>query len=132
VRRQRQIEERLVEPLGPGAMVELVTLVSSLDRLRLELDRAEGRLTALSIGTLLESEGMGLHFEIVEEPIVPTRAVTTWSDLVVLGVVTFLLGLPVCALAVGAFTRRIDEMEDVTLLGIVPLGRLRVPSGGSP
>jgi hypothetical protein len=48
------------------------------------------------------------------------------KDVLKLGFLAFALGLPFAGLAVGAFDKRVRDVEDLRRLGISVLGQLRV------
>jgi hypothetical protein len=66
-----------------------------------------------------------LRWELVD----PGRVAAAWPErgtlLGVLGVLAFLVALPLCAAAVGAFDERIYELADVERLGLSSLGAVR-------
>ncbi|MGZ3427948.1 MAG: hypothetical protein ACXVCV_14935 [Polyangia bacterium] len=66
-----------------------------------------------------------LRWELVDRG----RVAAAWPDrgtlLVGLGVLAFLVALPLCAVAVGAFDERIYELVDVERLGLSSLGAVR-------
>lgn len=82
--------------------VELVGLLGSLAALERRVDAAERRAASSELGALLEREGMGLSFQVVDDGALPGRAVRVRTALVT-ALATFGFGLPLVALAVGAF-----------------------------
>jgi hypothetical protein len=86
----------------PRLQVELVGLLGSMPALEREVDAAERRAASLELGAAWERHGIGLNFEVVDDGSLPGRAArarnATWA-----GVATLLCGLPLVALAVGAF-----------------------------
>jgi hypothetical protein len=89
----------------PERQVELVGLLGSLPRLERDLDGATQRAASIELGAALERGGVGLHFELADDASLPSRAARV--RLVSLAAVaSFLLGLPLVAMAVGAFTWR--------------------------
>jgi hypothetical protein len=89
-------------PPDPELQVELVSLLGSLTALEREVDAAERRATTLDLGAAWERRGIGLNFEVVDDGALPGRAAraraAAWA-----GGATLLCGLPLVALAVGAF-----------------------------
>jgi hypothetical protein len=67
---------------------------------------------------------MGLVFQIIDDGRVPARGLTRPMKLLMLGWAVLLLLLPLCAIAVGAFDRRVRNLDDVRRLGLLPLGHL--------
>jgi hypothetical protein len=86
----------------PRLQVELVGLLGSMPALEREVDAADQRAASLGLGATLERHGIGMSFEVVDEGSLPARGGRV-SALVVTGLSTFLLGLPLMATAVGAF-----------------------------
>jgi len=86
----------------PEAEVQLAELSASADGLALRQDAAEKHEAALAVGAALESGGLGLAFETIDDASLPERSGRYELELAVLGA-SFLFGLPLVALAVGAF-----------------------------
>lgn len=57
---------------------------------------------------------------------VPPRVDRSWRRFVALGVLALLAGLPLCAMAVGAFDRRVYDGDDVRRLGLEPIAYVRL------
>jgi hypothetical protein len=93
--------ERSAAP-DPRLQVELVGLLGSLPALEREVDAADRRAASLGLGATLERHGIGMAFEVVDEGSLPARAGRV-SALLMTGLGTFVLGLPLIATAVGAF-----------------------------
>lgn len=89
-------------PVDPRLQVELVSLLSSLPALEREVDAAERRATTLDLGAAWERRGIGLSFEVVDDGSLPGRAAVArgaaWA-----ATATLFCGLPLVAMAVGAF-----------------------------
>lgn len=87
----------------PRLQVELIGLVGSLGALEREVDAAERRAATLDLGAAWERRGIGLNFEVVDDGALPGRAArmqaAAWA-----GGTTLLCGLPLIAVAVGAFS----------------------------
>jgi|GEM_PF-5175566 len=86
----------------PRLQVELVGLLGSIPALEQRVDAADRRAASLDLGATLERHGIGMSFEVVDEGSLPARGGRVRA-LVVTGLSTFLLGLPLIATAVGAF-----------------------------
>jgi hypothetical protein len=86
----------------PRLQVELVGLLGSMPALERQVDAADRRAASLGLEATLERHGIGMSFEVVDEGSLPARGGRV-SALVVAGLSTFLLGLPLMATAVGAF-----------------------------
>ena len=66
----------------------------------------------------------GLNFEIADERVPRLPPDHAWAPLLMLGGAVFVLSLPLAAIAVGAFDRRLREVDDVERLGLPVLGRV--------
>ena len=87
----------------PRLQVELIGLLGSLGGLEHQVDAAERRATTLDLGAAWERRGIGLNFEVVDDGSLPGRAARVRS-VVWAGATTLLCGLPLIAVAVGAFS----------------------------
>lgn len=86
--------------------VNLVSLYGSLESLERELAAAERYRAALDLSAALEQKGVGLHFQVVDDGSLPRSLDLSASELGFLGGLIFVLGLPLTALAVGAFSTK--------------------------
>jgi hypothetical protein len=86
----------------PRLQVELVSLLGSLGAIERQVDAAEGRAATSDVRAALERRGIGLYFQVVDDGSLPGRAGQLEAELSA-GGTTFLLGLPLIAMAVGAF-----------------------------
>lgn len=89
-------------PADPRLQVELVGLLGSMPALEREVDAAERRAATLELGAAWERHGIGLNFEVVDAGSLPGRAARA-RNAVWAGAATLLCGLPLVAMAVGAF-----------------------------
>ncbi len=87
---------------APELQVELVSLLGSLDALERQQEVSERREAALALGAALEGQGLGMSFEVVEDASLATDTERRAGSLALAGV-SFLVGLPLTAMAVGAF-----------------------------
>lgn len=79
----------------------LVGLLGSLPALELKQDERERRAASLALGAALERQGVGTRFEVVDDGLLPHDGAKTERAL--LAGATFVFGLPLLAIAVGAF-----------------------------
>jgi hypothetical protein len=86
----------------PRLQVELVSLLGSLAAIERQVDVAERRAANTDVGAALERRGIGLSFQVVDDGSLPARAGQLQTALLA-GGTTFLFGLPLIAMAVGAF-----------------------------
>ena len=91
------------QPPDPRLQVQLVSLLGSLGSLEHQVEAAEKRAATLDLNAAYERRGMGLYFEVVDQGALPARA-GELAALLLTGVITFALGLPLIAVAVGAFS----------------------------
>lgn len=94
------------EPDGdPRRRVELVGLLGSLPGLEARQNETERREAELSLGAALERSGNGMSFQVVDDASVASGAGARNSQ-IGLAVAAFTLGLPLIAMAVGAFAQK--------------------------
>ena len=98
-----QLEKAPLE--DPQRRVELVGLLGSLPLLELRQDEWERREAALSLGAALERSGSGMSFDVVDDASLPAGAGARNSQ-IGLAIASFTLGLPLIAMAVGAFAEK--------------------------
>jgi hypothetical protein len=82
--------------------VELLGLLGSIPTLERQRDAAEQRAARLALGAALESRGLGMSFEIVDDGALST-ATERRDKRIYLATISLILGLPLVAMAVGAF-----------------------------
>lgn len=99
----KRTEIAATTPPDPQLQVELVSLLGSMPALEREVETAERRAANLELGAAWERRGIGLNFEMVDEGALPGRAARARAALWAFGS-TLLCGLPLVALAVGAFS----------------------------
>jgi hypothetical protein len=92
----------------PQRRVAFIGLLGSLPAIERTLDQHERREAALALGAAFEQRGVGMVFEVVDEPSLPTdtEAQTTRA---ILASAAFVFGLPLLAIAVGAFSPSRDR-----------------------
>ena len=89
----------------PARQVELVNLLGSMEALERDVDGATRRAASIELGASLEQGGVGLHFETADDASLPSGAARVrWAWFAAL--LSFLTGLPLIAVAVGAFFPR--------------------------
>jgi hypothetical protein len=129
---RRAIAQKTLEAQQYGdtqITVELSNLQRSMGGLERQVAEVETRKAALDFNASLEKGQLGLRFEIVDKGAIPESAGLHAENLLLLGAFTFFFGLPLVGLAVGAFDTRIRDVEDLTRLGVRPLGQLRISKG---
>jgi hypothetical protein len=90
---------------APELRIAYIGLLGSLPALELRQDERERREASLALGAALEQRGIGMTFEVVNDASLPTDTGVKSTRVVVAGT-AFVLGLPLLAIAVGAFAPR--------------------------
>jgi hypothetical protein len=103
----RHEEARQAPAVSPLLEVGLMSLVASIPALEVRRDAAQQGLAVLSLGAAQETRGLGLSFDIVSDGTLSSAARYRGRDRkAYLAVATLVLGLPLVAMAVGAFAPR--------------------------
>jgi hypothetical protein len=98
----KQNEIRQTAAPDPRLQVEFVGLLGSLGALERRAEAAERRSNALDLSAAFERGGIGLHFELVDDAALPSGREALQTRLW-LATSSFALGLPLFAMAIGAF-----------------------------
>jgi hypothetical protein len=106
-----------------GLTVELTDLRQAILSLEARVERLSSAKSELALRADIERHQLGLQFELVDSGR-PARIVHPHP--IRLGLIVFLLVLPLVGIAIGAFNSRVYDLDDVRRLGIEPLGQ--VPS----
>lgn len=127
VEQKRQISERALAPREQQiqARVEQAGLAHALQTLERDAEIAEQRSATLEIGKRMEAENLGLVFETVDRGEIPRSAEIEARDLLLLGTIGFLFGLPLAGMLVGAFSRTIVSIDDLQDLPVPVIGEVR-------
>jgi hypothetical protein len=88
--------------LEPKLQVELVSLLVSLDGLERRQDESERRQAVLALGAAFEGSGLGMSFEVADDASLSTGSEERNTQMM-LGGLSLIFGLPLVAMAVGAF-----------------------------
>ena len=91
--------------VAPDRLVSLIGKLGSIAGLEAQQDERERREAELSLGAALEEQGIGMRFEVVDDASSPTHAGAKQAR-VFIACTAFVLGLPLIAIAVGAFHPR--------------------------
>jgi hypothetical protein len=95
-------------PPAPERRVEFIGLLGSLPAIERTLDQHERREAALALGAAFEQRGVGMVFEVVDDPSLPTDREAQTARAIVAST-AFVFGLPLLAIAVGAFSPSRDR-----------------------
>jgi hypothetical protein len=90
---------------APDLRIAFIGLLGSLPALELRQDERERREASMALGAALEQRGIGRVFEVVNDASLPTDTGAPRRRVFVAGT-AFVLGLPLLAIAVGAFAPR--------------------------
>jgi hypothetical protein len=90
---------------APERRIAFIGLLGSLPALELKQDERERREASFALGAAIERRGIGMTFEVVNDALLPTDAGVR-SKRVLLACMAFVFGLPLQAIAVGAFAPR--------------------------
>ena len=102
---KKEQELKLAERPEPARQIELVGLLGSLAALERDLDTATRRAATYELGAARERAGVGLRFEVADEARLPSETAAR-RFIWIAAVASFVLGLPLSAMAVGAFSQR--------------------------
>jgi hypothetical protein len=110
---------------GLRLVIEQRGLEKSLPRAEKLLAEAETRREQTYMRLQLEKHALGIKWEMIdpgriEAPGLSKRALLTW-----LGIIAFLLALPLCGIGVGTFDPHVYDLEDVRRLGLPTVGAVR-------
>lgn len=124
---QRELETYVGPlPTAPGASpVAMMGLRDALAAARRRVSQKEEDRRTAEKRSYAESRRPGIDLQVAGEWMeipTPRSQVLPW-----VASLTFLLGLPLCALLVGAFDPFVHGREDVRRLGVAVLGHLRSP-----
>jgi hypothetical protein len=112
---------------GKGS-VELAQLQQAVERATRQLADAQRFRGALDLSIAAERRRLGVRFDVVE-PGFAARPETTWLVLLALCAGIFAASLPIVAITVGAFDRRIRHEDDVRRLGLRIVGHVPAHRG---
>jgi hypothetical protein len=107
---------------GQSSALSLLSLDDAVTEAQRRMGRLETELRDAERRLREETSRPGIDYEIAESRVDPPLPVKPL--LLTVGLVGFLLALPVMTLLVGAFTPFIESVEDIRRLGIPALGRL--------
>ncbi len=104
--------------------VELADLRQTLEKLQLGLNNALQKKSAFDLRAGLEQHQLGLQFEIVDNGRAARAGISRPRELAMIGLIVFLIVLPLVGIAVGALDGRVYDAEDVRRLGIHAAGHV--------
>jgi hypothetical protein len=90
---------------APELRIAFIGLLGSLPALELRQDERERREASVALGAALDQRGIGMVFQVVNDAWLPTDTGALRRRVLVAGT-AFALGLPLLAIAVGAFAPR--------------------------
>ena len=105
-----------------GLAVRLIGVRKHIASLRDQSLAASGAVKVLGLRSLAEGEELGLSIEVIDPGRIPPVQISSTLRMVVLGVLTFVLSLPITGTAVAAYDLRVYDAEDLKRLGLLPFG----------
>jgi hypothetical protein len=112
-------------------LIEIASLTRSIELLEIRLHDAERKKAAIDLRAAVEKQQLGLSFELIDPGRPAQLGISRPRELGQLGVIVFLLVLPLCIIAVGAFDPRVYDLDDIRRLGLLPIGHVaRFPGDG--
>lgn len=131
-RRKRELTELELErqrTRDPARALQVVIaerdLEKALARAEIMVDKTDAARERAYLRVQLEKNALGMRFELIDAGRVAPEGMSRRLLLSILGVVVFLVALPLCAIAVGAWDDRIYDLEDVRRLGLGAVGAVR-------
>ena len=131
-RRKRELTELELErqhTRAPERALELLIeerdLEKALSRAEIMVDKTDAGRERAYLRLQLEQHALGMRFDLIDPGRVAPEGMSRRVLLTILGVVVFVLALPLCAIAVGAWDDRIYDAEDVRRLGLGVVGAVR-------
>jgi hypothetical protein len=116
---------------GAGRTGEASVLRLRAAELNLEVTRAqeaylalEQAMTAEALQAEVTAAGLALQLEVVDERKPARPEVSRTTVLIMVGVVTWLIMLPIVAVVIGAFDTRVHDGDDVARLNLPVLGHV--------
>lgn len=124
---QKQLErDRARTPAeGLQLLIEQRILEKALPRAEQLLAQVETRREQLYMRAQLEKHALGLKWEMIDPGRVEPKGISKRALLTWLGVIAFVLALPLCGIGVGAFDPRVYDLADVRRLGLPTVGAVR-------
>jgi hypothetical protein len=119
-RQRARVPERALE-----LVIEERGLEKALARAEIMVDKTDAMRERAYMRLQLEQHALGMRFDLIDAGRVAPEGMSRRLLLLVLGVVVFLLALPLSAIAVGAWDDRIYDTEDVRRLGLGVVGAVR-------
>jgi hypothetical protein len=111
--------------------VDISRLTKDVDNQSVAVSKVRADKARADLKLALESQGINLFYEIVDER--PPAPPPSGKEirLAMIGLAAFIIILPLCAIAVGAFDSRLHDTEDVQRLGLEVVGHVpRFPGFG--
>lgn len=131
-RRKRELIEKEMElqharspEQGLVIVVQMRGLEKSIPRADKLAEAAERKRQQAYLRLQLEKRALGLRWELVDPGRIEPQGMSKRTLLTIVGVLVFLLALPICLIAVGAFDARVYDLEDLRRLGLEPVGAVR-------
>jgi hypothetical protein len=125
--RLAQVEVKAAQARAAEAQilkVEAQTLRARLGPARDRLAQAEMVRGDLAMALVAEANQLAVRFERVDESVEAITRAPTPIYLVLLGVLIFVLALPIAIMTIGAFDSRVYDLDDLARLGLTGVGHV--------
>lgn len=113
----------------PAEALTLLVAAHDLERAVLRaqalVDKADAKREKMYLRLQLEKRALGMRVELIDGGRVAREGLSRKLALLILAIITFVVGLPLSSVAVGAFDDRIYDAEDVRRLGLGVVGAVR-------
>ncbi len=107
-----------------AAQIDIIRLTEQVKEQRDVVQQVRTSKTLADLRHDLETGGVNRLYQIVDERAPPPPPEGKEIRLAIIGVAVFVILLPLCAVAVGAFDSRIHDPEDVQRLGLQVVGHV--------
>jgi hypothetical protein len=124
---EKQLQQQTARTPQEGLMrvIEARNLEKAIPRADKMAQAAERQRQKAYLRLQLEKRAMGLRWEMVDSGRIEPEGMSRRVQLTIIGCIVFVLALPLCLIAVGAFDARVYDLEDLRRLGLSPVGAVR-------
>lgn len=116
---------RALPPHDALLRMELESLRKNLPVLERKAKEQQAAATDFRLRASMEKMNLGLSFEIVDPGTIAKPGLSRPRELILFGVLGFLVFLPLAGMFAAAYDKRVFDPEDIKRLGMLPLGHVR-------
>lgn len=121
----RLIYEISVDPVSaPTNAVRLASVRRRIENLQFEMSLTNRAVSNLGLRTHVEGKELGLRFEVIDPGRRPKVILSNTTRLVLLGIASFFILLPIAGVGVAAYDLRVYDADDLRRLGLDPFGHV--------